>query len=1215
MPAVPAAATDKLKKRGRPPKYASAEEKKTANTERRRAQRRSKAVGAHVVQPKQHQIQGPGQATFFVSPLAPLAPGGLSTYGAQLDFASTSLEVSIPDNNKDIGEYLPPLSCFGSPSLGPTPTEPDEALDLPIINSDTLISAGQPVEAEHNSIATINNDIGALHVDMNVITDDVAIEREVEEVSKLANRLTDQLIRHQGCCQHCHQQLREERIEHHPTYYGLQQYLDGIREAVNCLDLLASKTISAHGSNLATQMDTASRRQLYCGLNQDDVTPTPICLEADDEANVAAEVTFDIDSVLGFPNSLAVAKQGVRWNSTQMTVTDLRSGLHLNTRLAHYVDCHGHAHSVRKPLHQLPHYAFGRLVGFEDISLYIFFPYLYREEQKVSRLTDDDFCTWINQILLPVIYRYHDSSLVQHYPSSFDHARYNSTARGVEGRSQRADATPRQQLLFHFLPPDFLHVMWEDILQAIERPGLQQFRGAFLFLQGKNLKCLTKDLNWGAMTSRFNKYWGEAVAESHMTSNAYFDVGKEVCPILRSHIASKDEEEGGEHEILAKTLLWKRCCLETYSEWMKSWHSQEKDGYQKMFYPFSMLHDSGSLTIETHQSSKSRAGGLLYSQFYSSIKEVFAAGNAYPFTNDAIETLALDPKLRKTWQHVGAGLSHSPVALIRAYIYTKLRCHYATTGSMQKSFGTREEHRVSRKLLNEIDAQLKDRNLHTQHFQLEQERNLPHYTVSTVTVLNWLRWNINKFCVGFEMVYSLNNHHFVTWEHTRIMLMFLRCLQFSYSSGLIQRAGGLWQDVRLERNVDQPDGLRRYEGLGFRDSMERHGYAWFMDKVDWKTMTFRQPFAQYMMFNNPSMQAVYHTHYSQVRDVRIDFIRADKTRQWMAEFSAVPICLDLLEEYLEQLCLCAFRKDVFSFIRHLLHKDQVEAALAGQIPLCWPSINRVLKNKYQPPKLAAGNRLAVKSVEVLFSWLWEWRDDQFERKGWNDKPYRMLYQHSFDMIERVRGKHQARAWKKSLKRTFLQSHWLLPYPQNQGFMRKCKESGEVVWWPTIHLGLNRYYNELRNHGDVPQPLPASYIRHHPADGWGLAHGWPGYMPFEVRPKQHLLELSETDLYLRLLDLQQQFNASTGQMSCAVKRDPVRVYEIKDIIEDPAWKRKPMRNWDVGHCSIQLNKELEKYEILQHSRRISRKRKRSASIDFGSEASSSAEVELTSKIYT
>ena len=131
----------------------------------------------------------------------------------------------------------------------------------------------------------------------------------------------------------------------------------------------------------------------------------------------------------------------------------------------------------------------------------------------------------------------------------------------------------------------------------------------------------------------------------------------------------------------------------------------------------------------------------------------------------------------------------------------------------------------------------------------------------------------------------------------------------------------------------------------------------------------------------------------------------------MTEFSAVPACLDLLEEYLEQLCLCAFRKDVFSAIRHLLHKEQVGAALAGQVPLCWPSVNRVLKSKHQPPKLASGNRLAVKSVHTLFSWLWEWKDGQFERKGWSDKPYRMLYQQSFSsLVGRSDSRRSRQAW-------------------------------------------------------------------------------------------------------------------------------------------------------------------------------------------------------------
>jgi len=101
--------------------------------------------------------------------------------------------------------------------------------------------------------------------------------------------------------------------------------------------------------------------------------------------------------------------------------------------------------------------------------------------------------------------------------------------------------------------------------------------------------------------------------------------------------------------------------------------------------------------------------------------------------------------------------------------------------------------------------------------------------------------------------------------------------------------------------------------------MEQFGYAWFLDKVDWETMTFHQPYAQHMMFNNPSMQVAYHARYGRIRDVRVDFILVDKVRQWMKEFSTVPACQDFLEKYLRQLCLRAFRKDVFTHIQSILH--------------------------------------------------------------------------------------------------------------------------------------------------------------------------------------------------------------------------------------------------------------------------------------------------------
>lgn len=94
---------------------------------------------------------------------------------------------------------------------------------------------------------------------------------------------------------------------------------------------------------------------------------------------------------MGFARSLAVVKLGVRWNPTQMPVSDLRSSLYLDPLPVHYFRSDGRAYHVRRLVHKIPHYTFGRLVGFEDISLYFLFPRLFREEQQSSRLRDDNF--------------------------------------------------------------------------------------------------------------------------------------------------------------------------------------------------------------------------------------------------------------------------------------------------------------------------------------------------------------------------------------------------------------------------------------------------------------------------------------------------------------------------------------------------------------------------------------------------------------------------------------------------------------------------------------------------------------------------------------------------------------------------------------------------------------------------------------------------------
>jgi hypothetical protein len=92
--------------------------------------------------------------------------------------------------------------------------------------------------------------------------------------------------------------------------------------------------------------------------------------------------------------------------------------------------------------------------------------------------------------------------------------------------------------------------------------------------------------------------------------------------------------------------------------------------------------------------------------------------------------------------------------------------------------------------------------------------------------------------------------------------MFLRCLRFSYGGKHPKEAAGCWRDVRYTPSTDAAAGVRRTEGLGFEVTMPQYGYSWFLEKIDWETMTFKAPHGQYMLFNNPSMQHAYHAWYT-----------------------------------------------------------------------------------------------------------------------------------------------------------------------------------------------------------------------------------------------------------------------------------------------------------------------------------------------------------------
>ena len=288
----------------------------------------------------------------------------------------------------ELEELLPPLS----PDPAPLELEDSSILiDEPPLELNSLEPAASPTpNLPEQSRPTHSEHLKGDLSNLETGSPAPAAAEDGEDVCTLARVLADQLYQHHGCCRECHEQACAAHQETHSVHTGLGEYVDQINIAGDFPDVLGSATIAARESNLAQQVTKARKQQIYCGIDphKPDESPTHLCVAADHRPDPSLGVTVDIDSVGGFVSSLAVARRGIRWHPTQMAVSDLQSSLHIDPVSVQYFDSTGQAHHVRRPVHQVPHYTFGRLIGFEDISLYLLFPRLYREDQQSSRLLD-----------------------------------------------------------------------------------------------------------------------------------------------------------------------------------------------------------------------------------------------------------------------------------------------------------------------------------------------------------------------------------------------------------------------------------------------------------------------------------------------------------------------------------------------------------------------------------------------------------------------------------------------------------------------------------------------------------------------------------------------------------------------------------------------------------------------------------------------------------
>jgi hypothetical protein len=435
----------------------------------------------------------------------------------------------------------------------------------------------------------------------------------------------------------------------------------------------------------------------------------------------------------------------------------------------------------------------------------------------------------------------------------------------------------------------------------------------------------------------------------------------------------------------------------------------------------------------------------VYSQFYTSEKEIFDAAKTFPFRDGALESLALDPKIRAGWQKAGGSENHRPETLEKSYLGSKARCAAGIMGSIQKSFGTREEHRVTLTLAHRVRDCLEDSGDWVREIGVEPGSE-PFWRLRTASYLGFVRANLNKFTTGFEYVRSLGSHEYVSWEHSQVMIMFLRLLKFGYGSNQLGREIALWDDERVYSRT----GEKLY-GLGFSKTVARDGYCWMMPKIDWERFTFLEELPGRSLFGNIYIAETFTARWQAIREAKDDFMKVEMLGRWLKQYGCAATVRKYIIWQMRWICLRHFRKDTLSSIRNSIRAEFRGGAAQGKFTLCKANLDKILmaegRPDTEPYRLASGNKMAYKDLKEFVDFLWDFKDGR-ERKHWQERGYRVLYERCARIVEMCCGEDEGEKFRGRVKEVFPVINWVVPYPNHTVFWQHTKQHQRM--WVSIY---------------------------------------------------------------------------------------------------------------------------------------------------------------------
>ena len=163
----------------------------------------------------------------------------------------------------------------------------------------------------------------------------------------------------------------------------------------------------------------------------------------------------------------------------------------------------------------------------QHLSVYLLFQYLIEANWATNYLRDTQLERFMNEMLIPAIEKHCATSITQHLRSSFQMAKYNSQASGLEPTTRAIRTASRSQLLHYHLPFKYLNDIWTTLCQISHQPGLD-FCEAIIFVNAKNWKLATMEPLIKDSIRTFREIWNSSCDSNYFSDESvWVDIATE----------------------------------------------------------------------------------------------------------------------------------------------------------------------------------------------------------------------------------------------------------------------------------------------------------------------------------------------------------------------------------------------------------------------------------------------------------------------------------------------------------------------------------------------------------------------------------------------------------------------------------------------------------------------------------------------------------------